>query len=91
MKTVHDLTNEELESCIDGTTDLDMIRTILSKEYVVDDDGIVDVFEFADEFAALLENFITEDKDTAEWEEAWDTNFSWGCDIAHSINDLIQE
>lgn len=91
MKNVHDLTDEQLVSCIDGTTNLDMVRDILRKEYVVDDDGLVDVFEFADDFSASIENFINEEKHSAEWEAAWDANFSWGCNIAESINELIQE
>ena len=89
MRDVYELTNQELEDCINGTTDLDMVRDIFTKAGVVNIDGFLDEERFADWFAYNIENFITADEGTAEYDEAWDTNYNWGFTIAENINNYI--
>ena len=89
MKSVHDLTDEELEDCVNGSTNLDMIRDILTKHGVVDLEGWVDPEIFADWFAQDIEGFIDAEPDTYEWNEANDNNWNWGYDIADNINMLL--
>ena len=88
---VNSLTDEELEDCIDGTTNLDMIRDILTKHGVVDEEGYVDPEIFADWFATGIEGYIDAEPDTDEWTEANDTNWNWGYDIGDNINSYISD
>lgn len=89
IKNVHELTDEELENCVDGTTNIEMIRDILSKHRVVDEQGYIDPEIFADWFAMGIEGFIDAEKDTNEWIEANDNNWNWGYDIGDNINSYI--
>ena len=86
IKDVTKLTDEELENCIDGSTNLNMIRDILTKSRVVDNEGYIDPEVFADWFAHSLEGYISADPDTDEWTEAYDNNWNWGYDIGDNIN-----
>ena len=93
MKQAYDLTNEELISCIqaaDCITEPDLVRSILGKEYVMHDDGSVDEFEFAEQFAYAIQGFITEEEDTDEYDEAWNNNFEMGYALAESINNHME-
>lgn len=83
VKTVFDLTDEELEECIDGVTDLQLIRRLL-KECV-----LIDQERFAELFANALAGFITEEEGTKEYFEAFDNNYAWGYDIINSINEMV--
>ena len=80
-KSPNKLTDEELESCIDGSTDLAMLRSILLDPAVLFDDNKVDVEEFAYLFQRKLSGF-------AENEEASDENYEWGLCIANNINEI---
>lgn len=92
MKNIFDLSDEELEDCFDGSSNVDMIREILSKPGVVDPESkLIDCENFAQWFAYGVEGYIDADEDTDEWQEAWDNNFNWGFDIADNINDYLQE
>lgn len=91
IKNVHDLTDEEIESCIDGVSNIEMIRDILTKHGVVGDDGYVDPEIFADWFAQGVEGYIDAEKDSDEWTEANDVNWNWGYDIGDNINSYIGE
>ena len=91
MKSVHDLTDEELEDCVNGSSNLDMIRDILTKHGVVDLEGWVDPEIFADWFARGIEGFIDSEPDSDEWTEANDTNWNWGYDIGDNINTAISD
>jgi len=57
-RSVHELSDDELEDCIDGSSNLDMIRDILTKHKVVNDQGYVDAENFADWFAIGVEGYI---------------------------------
>ena len=91
MKSVYNLTDEELEDCVDGSTNIDMLRDILTKPNVVDEQGWIDPEIFADWFAHGIEGFIDAVPDTDEWQEAYDTNWTWGYDIGDNINSYISD
>ena len=92
MRNVLELTDKELEDCFGGSTDVDMVREILEKPGVIDpESGLLDCEQFAEWFAYGIEGSIDADEDTEEWQDAWDTNFEWGRDIADNINDFLQE
>jgi hypothetical protein len=91
MKSVFNLTDEELEDCVDGTTNIVMLRDILTKHGVVDEQGWIDPEIFADWFAAGIEGYISAEPDTDEWQAAYDTNWNWGYDIGDNINSYISD
>jgi len=91
MKSVFKLTDEELEDCVDGTTNIVMLRDILTKHGVVDEQGWIDPEIFADWFAAGIEAYISAEPDTDEWQAAYDTNWNWGYDIGDNINSYISD
>lgn len=89
MRNVFELDDDELEDCVDGSTSVDLIREILRKPVVVDEDGYVDPESFAQWFSYGIEGFIAADPDTDEWEEANENNYEWGYDIACNINNYL--
>lgn len=89
IKNVHELTDEELEDCIDGSTNLTMVRDILTKPGVVDSEGWVNPEKFADWFSGGLQDFIDSDRASEEWIEANEVNWNWGFDIGDNINSAI--
>lgn len=89
MKDARTLTDEELESCVDGTTNIAMLREILTKHRVIDELGWIDPEVFGDWFATGIQGFIDAEQNTAEWQEAYDNNWSWGYDIGDNINSYI--
>lgn len=91
MKSVHELTDEELEECVDGSTNIAMLRDILTKHGVVDLEGWIDPEIFADWFAQGIEGFIDAEYNSDEWIDANDTNWNWGYDIADNINSYISD
>ena len=91
MKSVHELTDLELEDCVNGSTNIAMLREILTKHGVVDEQGWIDPEIFADWFAAGIEGFIDAEPDTDEWQAAYDTNWNWGYDIGDNINSYISD
>lgn len=91
MKRVFDLTDEELEDCVDGSSNIEMIRDILTRQGVVDEQGWVDSEIFADWFAKGIEGFIDAEQDSEEWVAAFDNNWNWGYDIADNINSVISD
>jgi hypothetical protein len=88
-RTPDSLTDEEIEDCIEGSSDIDMIREILTKAYVINDQGFVEKDIFANWFATGIEGFIDADPDTEEFDEAWQANHEWALNIAANINDLL--
>jgi hypothetical protein len=91
MKDARTLTDEELEDCVNGSTNIAMLRDILTKHGVVDEQGWIDPEIFADWFAAGVEGYISAEPDTDEWQEAYDTNWNWGYDIGDNINSYISD
>jgi|694.fasta_scaffold01074_21 hypothetical protein len=91
MLDVRKLSDDEIESCIDGSSNIEMIRDILTRHGVVGDDGFIDPEIFADWFANGIEDYIDADPDSKEWDEANENNWMWGYDIADNINSLLIE
>lgn len=91
MNINEQITDDELEDCFEGSSNIDMVREILAKPGVVNDNGTVDDESFAEWFAYAIEGFIDADENTEDWKEAWDINFDWGLTIASNINDLLEE
>lgn len=89
IKDVKNLTDDEIESCIEGSSNIEMIRDILTKHGVVDLEGYVDPEVFADWFAQGIEGYIDAKMNSDEWIESNDTNWNWGYDIGDNINSLI--
>lgn len=76
------LTDEQLESCIEGSTRLDLLREILGEWGVTGLDYRVDCVEFAKHFQYALRHYP----------DPWDTdaqqiNYDWGYRIATNINE----
>jgi len=89
MKSILTLTDEELEDCLDGSSDIQMIRDIFTKHGVIDQEGWIDPEIFADWFAQGLAAYIAAEPDLEEWSEFNDINWNWGYDIGDNINSYI--
>lgn len=89
VRNIDQISDEELEDCFDGSTDIEMVREIVSK--CLDKDGFVNIEEFGHYFARAIEGFIDADEteDPDAWEEAWENNYEWGQTIAENINDSL--
>ncbi len=82
------LSDEEIDECIDGSSDIKMIREIIDLTQL---DNLVDIEDFADMFSYNIRNFIDasiEDEQEA-YEEAYMNNWEWGSSIAENINSLL--
>lgn len=80
--------DEDLAWCIDGSTDLNMVRRLID---VCQDESLLDVQQFGEMFARQIEGFIDAAEGTEEWEEAHENNLNWGIGIADTINDYVYE
>lgn len=91
LRSPSDLTDEEIEECIDGSSNVDMIREIMTMEDVYDEEDSTHLNEenFATRFAYAIEGFIDADQGTPEFDEAWNNNYEWALSIAENINDLL--
>jgi hypothetical protein len=89
MKSVFKLSDEDLESCVDGTTNIDLLWEILHKQGVVVN-GVVNPDQFSSWFGHALEDYIDAESEE-EFNESNKNNLEWGFNIADNINDLISE
>lgn len=80
--------DEDLAWCIDGSSDLNMVRRLID---VCQDESLLDVQRFGEMFARQIEGFIDAIEGSEEWEEAYENNFNWGVSIADSINDFVYD
>ena len=80
--------DEDLAWCIDGSTDLNMVRRLID---VCQNEALLDVQQFGEMFARQIEGFIDAAEGTEEWEEAYENNYDWGIGIADTINDYVYE
>lgn len=87
LKTIDNLTDDQIENCFEGSSDVNMVRRLAKK--CLDENGYVDVEDFSEKFAEKLEGFINEDEDSYEWNEAWIENRNWGEIIAENINEIL--
>lgn len=88
MKINDLLSDEEIENCIDGSSDLRMIREIIEVSQL---DNLLDIEDFADMFAYRIRGFIdvTFEEDEEAYDEAYMNNWEWGTSIAENINLLL--
>lgn len=87
VRTLESLTDDEIESCLNGSTNLDLVKRLLKENQAPD--GWIWGLDFADNFAEAIESFIDAEPDTPEWQAAWDINSEWGETIADNVNDLL--
>lgn len=80
------LSDEEIEDCIDGTSSVILIRSIIN---LVQNNNTLEEESFADIFAFELSNFIDAEPGTEEWDEYNGNNWEWGRNIAENINNLL--
>ena len=92
LRNPSELTDEDIEECIDGSSDVRMIREIMTMEDVYEQEDSTHIHEenFATRFAYAIEGFIDADPETEEWSEAWDNNYQWALTIAENINDMLE-
>ncbi len=89
MVRINDIIDDEdLAWCIDGSTDLNMVRRLID---VCQNEALLDVQQFGEMFARQIEGFIDAAEGTEEWEEAYENNYDWGIGIADTINDYVYE
>lgn len=89
MVRINDIIDDEdLAWCVDGSSDLTMIRRLID---VCQVETLLDVHRFAEMFARQIEGFIDAAEGTSEWREAYENNFSWGMGIADAINDYLYD
>lgn len=88
MKINDLLSDEEIESCIDGSSDIRMIREIIDVSQL---DNLLEIEDFADMFAYKIRGFIeiTFEEDEDAYDEAYMNNWEWGTAIAENINLLL--
>ena len=88
-RTLDSLTDDEIESCFDGSTNLELVKRLLQENLAPD--GWVWSIDFGMEFAEAIEGFIDVDRnvDPVEWAHYWDNNAEWGERIADNVNDLL--
>ena len=77
-RTVDKLSDEELDSCVDGSTDLNLIRRIAHNNELTS--GGVEVEDFGFDFAEAITNNDS---------ESYEANEEWGQSIANNINELL--
>ena len=89
MVRINDIIDDEdLAWCIDGSTDLNMVRRLID---VCQDEALLDAQQFGEMFARQIEGFIDAAEGTEEWKEAQENNLNWGIGIADTINDYVYE
>lgn len=91
MRTIESLTDDEIEDCIDGSSNIEMIRVILTKPGVLTSKGLISSGVFADWFSEAISMYIDAEEDTDEYTEAFDNNWDWGYNIADNINYLLED
>ena len=90
MKNIlEQFTDDEIEECFEGSSNVDLVRDIAGK--CMTENGTIAEMAFGQMFARAIEGYIGVDyeEDPDEWEEAWDINEDWGISIASNLNDMI--
>ena len=87
VRTIDQISDDELESCYDGCTNNDMVRELV--EECLDDEGYINVEDFGYFFARAIEGFIDAEEDSDEYVESWEANLEWGERIAENINEAL--
>jgi len=80
------LDDEEIEECIEGSSNVSMIREIIDKTQL---NNLIDIEDFADMFSYAIRGYIDADVGSEVYEEAYLNNWTWGETIATNINSLL--
>jgi len=88
-RTLDSLTDDEIESCFDGSSNVELVRSLLEDNLAPD--GWIWSIDFGDAFAEAIEGFIDADSGTKEWTDAWEINREWGERIGDNINKLLEQ
>ena len=80
------LSDEEIEECIDGSSSVILIRSIIE---LTQDNNTVNEESFADIFAFEIRGFIDAEFESDVWKECNNFNWEWGFSIAENINNLV--
>ena len=86
MKIVDILSDDDIYECIDGHSDIKMIREVIE---MTQQENLVDEECFADVFSFNIRGFIDAEEDSDEYDEAYTNNWEWGRTIAENINALL--
>ena len=86
MKINDILSDDDIYYCIDGHSDIKMIREVID---MTQEENLVDEESFADVFSFNIRGFIDEEIDSDEYDEAYTNNWEWGRTIAENINSLL--
>jgi arginine/ornithine N-succinyltransferase beta subunit len=89
MKNVYELALDEIAECIDGSTDAEMVKKIISTLTL--QEGYIDAEQFADKFAEEIKGYIDAEVDSEEWNESYQNNWDWGYDLADDINNYLDQ
>ena len=79
------LSDEEIEECISGSSDIKLIREIIN---MTQHENLVDSEDFADQFSYAIRGFI-DTEDDEEYDQAFQNNWNWGIEIAENINSVL--
>ena len=85
----YDLSNKHLGSCIIGRTSVDIVKDVA--EDLVLDNGLLDAYQFAENFADALVGIQDDDEVDPECYDVYDTHRYLGYEIASCINDILLE
>ncbi len=90
--TIADLSDEQIESCFDGSSNVDLVRDLFEENYH-SDLNVVDETAFGEAFADAIQGFIGVDQneEPEEWKQAYAINQEWGESIAQNVNELLKE
>jgi hypothetical protein len=80
------LSDEEIEDCLEGTSDIKWIRGLINLSQI---DNLIDEEGFADMFSFELRKFIDVPENSEEYDDAYENNWVWGYSIAENINELV--
>jgi hypothetical protein len=90
--TIADLSDAQIESCFDGSSNVDLVRNLFEDNYHPDL-KIVDEEAFGAAFSEAIQSFIgvDETEEPEEWKEAYANNQEWGEIMAQNVNELLKE
>jgi hypothetical protein len=90
--TIADLSDDQVESCINGSSNINLVRNLFEENYRPDL-KIVDEKAYGAAFAEAIQGFIGVDEieEPENWKEAYAINQEWGESMANSVNDLLKE
>jgi hypothetical protein len=92
LVTVFDLTDDQIELCFNGSSNVDLVRDLFEENFIKDL-NIVNEKEFGEAFAEAISGFIgaNETEEPEEWKEAYAINQEWGESMAQSVNGLLKD